>query len=449
METVINNPGLFHIVQKIIGFMDYTDEKYITSIKNLRLVCSTWKSLIESKELCKFWKNILHQKYAFNCEEDFKNWDLIGSLCDRVPVNNGRKFYQWKVSHFILLYISNIYCKQSWASVDKNIIKYSMMMKPSTMEIVLCYSSPELLDLIPEFHRKKGLLSLAMYNFCQIDMVKYLLCNNLIDTFRPSKKLILHLSWIIIKCQFNFPQDQTLIENRTQVLALFIDLYPRGIAKAISKLDCNYMKSKFERRTDMIPNGKCGNPCQLVPKELVDFIQMKNPLLMALHHDKDHQLSNMVILFAKFLTKVKYPEGIEKSVLESINFYAALRGYREIAEIVAEIVGPRIYADMSIDLMQDCLCWIDENVLKFMAFKIDQDDWQKIINSKDSSIHVAVKKCQWQFIANFAPYSTTIFEKGQNGRNALSSSLRPSFDFTQGKAVCKLLYHGMKKRGYW
>ena len=177
---------------------------------------------------------------------------------------------------------------------------------------------------------------------------------------------------------------------------------------------------------------------------------MNNPFLMALHHDKDHQLSNMVILFAKFLTKVKYPEGIEKSVLESINFYAALRGYREIAEAVAEIVGPRIYANWSIDLMQDCLCWIDENVLKFMAFKIDQDDWQKIINSEDSSIHVAVKKCQWQFIANFAPYSTTIFEKGQNGRNALSSSLKPSFDLKQqGKAVCKLLYHGMKKRGYW
>ena len=109
METVINNPGLFHIVQKIIGFMDYTDEKYITSIKNLRLVCSNWKSLIESKELCKFWKNILHQKYAFNCEKEFINWDLIGSLCDRVPANNDGKLYQWKVTHFVLLYAHQYY----------------------------------------------------------------------------------------------------------------------------------------------------------------------------------------------------------------------------------------------------------------------------------------------------------------------------------------------------
>ena len=133
MEIVINSPGLFHLVQKIIGFMDYRDEKYITSIINLRLVCNTWKSIIESKELCKFWRNVLHQEYASNCDEDSKDWGLICSIYDKAFSNNDRKFSQWKVSHFILLYISNIYCKQSWARMDKNISKNSMMMKPSTM----------------------------------------------------------------------------------------------------------------------------------------------------------------------------------------------------------------------------------------------------------------------------------------------------------------------------
>ena len=79
---------------------------------------------------------------------------------------------------------------------------------------------------------------------------------------------------------------------------------------------------------------------QLVPKELVTFSGLYNPFLMALHHDKDHQLSDMMNLFATVLRQVRYQEEIKLPVLESINFYAALRGYVEIAEIVAEKVGP-------------------------------------------------------------------------------------------------------------
>ena len=460
MDTVINSPGLFHISKKIITFMDYSDKKYLATIKSLRLVCNSWKNIIESKELCKFWHNILLQRSPLNGDEDFKYSNLIYSICDQALRNNDRKFYQWKVTHFILLYISNVYSKQSWPSVDKNIwqnsnnfekIVNTSTLEPSTIEMVFlfCNGSPELLALIPRtiFFDINRLRIFAMYNFCQKDTVKHLLRYNLKTIVFPPKNLIMQLSWRIINCHFNFPQFQTVKDNLIKVLAVFIELFPGDVAELISQVDYKYIKTKFFSRTDMIPNGTCGSPCQLVPKKLVlrDFY---NPLLTALHYDKDHQLNNMVNLFATVLKKVRNPQEIKSHVLESMNFYAALNGYREVAEFVAEIVGPKRYAELSIDFMQNCLCWIDENVLEFMAFKIDQDDWQKITHSEDTSLHVAVKKKNWQFIKNFAPFSTTIFEKGKDGRNVLSSSLKPSFDFTRAKAVSILLYHGMKKNGY-
>ena len=190
--------------------------------------------------------------------------------------------------------------------------------------------------------------------------------NNFAAIGDAPKTLIMLLSWSIINCHLNFPQLQTLKEKLTKVLAVFIELFPDDVAELISQVDYKYIKPKFFSTTDMIPNGTCGSPCQLVPKKLVlrDFY---NPLLTALHYDKDHQLNNMVNLFATVLRKVRNPQEIKSHVLESMNFYAALNGYREIAEFVAEIVGPKRYAELSIDFMQNCLCWIDENVLEFMV----------------------------------------------------------------------------------
>ena len=463
MENVINSPGFFHISKKIIMLMDYSDKKYLPTIKSLRLVCNSWKNIIESNELCKFWHNILLRISPLNRDEEFKYSDLIYGICHPAFAKNDGKSYQWKVTHFILLYISNIYSKQSWPSVDKNIwhnsnnfekiVKYQTL-KPTTIEIffLFCDGSPELLALIPNtiVLDNKRLLVLAMYNFCQKGTVKYLLRYNFAAIGVASRTLIMQLSWRIMNCQFNYPKLQTVKENLTKVLSVFIELFPDVIAECISQVDYKYIQTKFEHRTDMIPNGTCGSPCQLVPKELVDFIEMNNPFLMelynplltALHYDKDHQLNNMINLFATVLRKIRYLQEIKSHVLESMNFYAALNGYCEIAEFVAEIVGPNRYAELSIDFMQNCLCWIDENVLKFMAFKIDQDDWQKITKSEDSSLHVAVKKKNWQFIQNFAPFSTTIFEKGKDGRNVLLSSLKPSFSFSQARALYKLLYYG-------
>ena len=341
--------------------------------------------------------------------------------------------------------------KSIWQNSDnfEKIVK-NPTVKPTPIEIVLCHGSPELLALVPKTFQVdiNRLLFFAMYNFCQKDIVKHLLRYNF-ELFEATETLIMQLSWRIINCQFNFPQLHTVKENLTKVLSVFIELFPSVIAKCISEVDHKYMRTKFELGTYMIPNGSCGNPCQLVPKELA-YMDFYNPLLTALHYDKDHQLNNMINLFATVLIKVRYPQGIKLSVLGSLNFYAALKGYREIAEIVAEKVGPNMYANLSIVFMQKCICWIDENVLKFMAFIIDQDDWQKITNSEDSSLHVAAKKKNWQFIKNFAPFSTTIFEKGKEGRNALLLSLRSSLDITQRvKIVSEMFYHGMKKSGYF
>ena len=51
--------------------------------------------------------------------------------------------------------------------------------------------------------------------------------------------------------------------------------------------------------------------------------------------------------------------------------------------------------------------------------KSDQNDLEKINAYKDTSLHKAAKEGNFKFIMNFAPYSSTVHEKDQNGRNTL------------------------------
>ena len=190
----------------------------------------------------------------------------------------------------------------------------------------------------------------------------------------------------------------------------------------------------------------CTSKKQVISKHLQNSVFqtiVENPLLMALHYDQNYELCGIVNLFTNALRNVR--QEIRPEVLELINLYAALRGYLEIAEIIAEKLGPKMYANLAKDIMKKCSCWVDKNVWNFMASKIDQDDKENIMNLQDSSLHVAAKMKDFQFIINFAPFSTTIYKPDENGKNALLLLMEISGNGLElQKAINKLMSHGMK-----
>ena len=82
-------------------------------------------------------------------------------------------------------------------------------------------------------------------------------------------------------------------------------------------------------------------------------------------------------------------------------------------------MGNEAYADLAMDLMNNCIHWMDESVLKFMASVIDEQDVKKINNYEETSLHAAAKKGFLNYIINFAPFSSNCHEKDHNGKTAL------------------------------
>ena len=293
----------------------------------------------------------------------------------------------------------------------------------------------------------KRLLTIATFNYCKEDHVKFL-CLKYQDFAKAfARKLIPHITWSIITCKNEHPVFKRSLTN---ILKFLIDFAPNSNAAVIvTMIDAKSKRDTFEEVMAIPTNCTCVHPKkQVISKHLQNSVfqtTVENPLLMALHHDQNYELSRIVNLFTNALRNI--PQEIRPEVLELINLYAALRGYLEIAEIIAEKLGPKMYANLAKDIMKKCSCWVDENILKFMASKIDQDDKEKIMNLQDSSLHVAAKKKDFQFIINFAPFSTTINELGENGENALMLlfELKDTDSKLKEKAIDLLMYYGTKK----
>ena len=62
---------------------------------------------------------------------------------------------------------------------------------------------------------------------------------------------------------------------------------------------------------------------------------------------------------------------------------------------------------------------MNKDILNLMVSKLDQNDIKQINESKDSSLLKAAKNKEFQFILNFAPHSSNVHEKDQNGKDAL------------------------------
>ena len=286
---------------------------------------------------------------------------------------------------------------------------------------------------------------MATFNFCREDLVKFLCLNYQTTAQKLTKKLIPHITWAYINCKDNHQAFKNTLEN---ILNFLIDFDPETSCALVTKPEPKSKRTNFDRIMTVPANCTCVIPNHTTFFETLyeDFLSTKqNPLLLALHHDQHYNLSDIVNLFADPLRKAKFPEETKLPTLELISLYAALRGYLEIAEIVAEKLGPKVYVNHVIDIMIKCCCWVNGDVLKFMASKIDEDDKENIRNLQNSSLHVAAKMKDFQFIINFAPFSTTIYKPDENGKNALLLLMEISGNGLElQEAIDKLMFHGMQ-----
>ena len=287
-------------------------------------------------------------------------------------------------------------------------------------------------------------LTMATFNFCREDLVKFLCLNYQTTAQKSIENLIPHITWAYINCKDNHQAFKNTLEN---ILKFLIDFDPETTAAIVTKPDPNYNRANFDLNMAVTTICTCVFPNTTLPSKLYNCLKatVENPLLLALHHDQHYNFSDIVNLFIDPLRKARFPQETKLSTLELISVYAALRGYLEIAEIVAEKMGPKIYVDHVIEIMSRCSCWVNEDVLKFMASKIDEDDKENIRNLQNSSLHVAAKMKDFQFIINFAPFSTTIYKPDENGKNALLSLMELNGNGLElQKAINKLMSHGMK-----
>ena len=99
METITSSPGLFHIAKKILSILTKSNPANVDSIRNLRLTSVGWKSIIESKEMCKFWQKIYQSR-----QDEFpkQTFDLISILYNKTYEDHDRKL-MWLLSHYVIV----------------------------------------------------------------------------------------------------------------------------------------------------------------------------------------------------------------------------------------------------------------------------------------------------------------------------------------------------------
>ena len=89
-----------------------------------------------------------------------------------------------------------------------------------------------------------------------------------------------------------------------------------------------------------------------------------NPFLMVLYHDKNQNYVEVIKIFAKVLKNDEH--FINDYVLETINFYAAMKGYVDVMKIVAEKIGKK-YVNFAMRIMKNFDNGLDLKVLDFLS----------------------------------------------------------------------------------
>ena len=422
METITSSPGLFHIAKKVLSILTKGNSANVDAIRNLRLTSVGWKSIIESKDMCKFW-----QKLYLRRQDDFpeQTFDLISILYKKAYDGNDRKL-MWLLSHYVI--VSTGFPKSSISPYRVN--KYfpgPTWAQPNPIVNFLCngpfhiveaiLKTIDITNIFPERHGEGTfliLLKTATMKYFREDLVK-LLCLTY-----PNYATKLPATFISNLFLLSMSLKETLNPKLIRILPFFMNTLT-DTELLITKADSQYIKDFCLPAIKDYSSCKCIIQMrnQSITGNLNPLSQEKNVLIIALHHDIDYQNIDLIDVLLEPLRSTKFDMNTDVEVLEVINEYAALRGYLEIANIVAEKMGNEAYVDLAMDIMNNCIHWMDESVLKFMASIIDNQDVKKINNYEETSLHAAAKNGKMNYIINFAPFSSTCHKKDHNGKTAL------------------------------
>ena len=442
METIVQSPGFIHIAKKIIGY--WQNRKVLVNIMSLRLACKSWNAFLSDHEICKLLREISRKRIFLNIE--------ICYLLDKANQINDRELSR-QMFHFVLRQVlTQVKSREEiWlrSNFHSNLSEFKGL---APLEMFICTSSYEFVKDL--FSVNKSMIDLSTIDIQKImvhstfiyareDMVKLFLClyPSLADQF--AKYHISDLALTICRAD-KFPHVQ---EKLTDIFNLFPNqaknMNAPNMVDMIQQLEGLH---GFVHMTTMV-SEHLGQACDqdafdvmMKNKELFNVDVLKKAEKSSIVREK---LNNVLKLFVHSLKYMKYPE-IGDDILQMIHKLAALRGFVEVATIVAEKLDKK-YVDFASKILMENTDWIKENVLNFMASKIDQNDVKTIKDSKISSLHIAALERNMQFIVNFAPFSTTIHEKDQNGKNALSLVL-DSIDLSQlEEKAAKVLMDTMQK----
>ena len=373
MEIIVNSPGLLHIAKKIIGYFDYQNwhnnlrgiPLTLETIKSLRLVCKSWKAIIESKEMCQYWQRISRKN------ESLKDVEKVLDVFYKKAYENNDVKLKWQLSYYVLNNIAKSkYPTEEICHLQKNFHKKFLHWKFEAPEVFLS-TSP--FGLVEDIFNE----DIDVVDFREIDILKLLIYS-------------------------------TLYCGRDDIVKLIYNLFPTQLQGEVFSKNfvaplCFYT-SQTKSNTyilDMTISETCPN--------------LRFPNI-------EQKFMKIISMLADHLRNLKYPQDVAYSVLQGLHFLAILDDNFELVSIVAEKLGQE-YADLAINFMSKNTDRISYDILSLMVSKIDQNDIEKINASKDSSLLKAAKEGNFKFIMNFTLYSSTIHKKDQNGKNALHYGL--------------------------
>ena len=434
METILKSPGFNHIVAKLIPY--WNEKKFLATIRSLRLVCKSWREIVESKSMCRlllritqnhgvFSKEVndmLQNIFKISIEKEMKihwhfsqlmlrNWSARKSAKSH-PMEQSAKSQPWEQSILKILDIKILLgfgfpSLESETHILITLKEMFVILSDASLEIVKICCESKIIDvflsrLLPIAINDQDLteddakiflatkiedcfailMKFAIFHSCRPELVKYLIeylrTNPLKLTNRTGLKFKLRnfvtdIIWVLVywpnmnhetKAKFIEMVD-LLMDNmdRADILVTMPDsnfTFERLWNDVLLK---KFMKSWGSHRN---PLDSCGG--SVGPKYPWD---VHNPFLMVLYHDKNKNYIEVIKIFAQVLKNDEHP--VTENVLETINFYAAMKGYVEVMQIVAEKSGEK-YVNFAMRIMKNFVHGLDQEVLEFLAKFIDDQN---------------------------------------------------------------------------
>ena len=421
METILKSPGFNHIVAKLIPYSN--EKKFLATIRCLRLVCKSWREIVESKSMCRlllritqnhgvFSKEVndmLHNIFKISIEKEMKihwhfsqlmlrNWSARKSAKSH-PMEQSAKSQPWEQSILKILDIKILLgfgfpSLESETHILITLKEMFVILSDASLEIVKICCESKIIDvflsrLLPIAINDQDLteddakiflatkiedcfailMKFAIFHSCRPELVKYLIeylrTNPLKLTNRTGLKFKLRnfvtdIIWVLV-----YWPNRINPETKAKFIEM-VDLLMDNIDRTdilVTMPDSNFTLERlwnekwFPVKTKQFLKS-CGRAEPKFPWDV------HNPFLMVLYHDKNQNYVEVIKIFAKVLKNDEHL--INDYVLETINFYAAMKGYVDVMKIVAEKIGKK-YVNFAMRIMKNFDNGLDLKVLDFLS----------------------------------------------------------------------------------